>query len=189
MNSCLNCSKEAKVKFCSISCAASYNNKQNPKVKPQGKCAVCQTAIHRRNKFCSKECQMTFNQMNPPTHKKCNTCNLVLPLEDFYGHNKYKVAFRCKKCANQNSIKQESLTKEKFVNYKGGQCTICGYSKCIGALEFHHLDPAEKEFTMAKMKNHKRKWEDCKKELDKCILVCGNCHPEIHAGLHPQHLK
>lgn len=68
--------------------------------------------------------------------------------------------------------------KIKLVEYKGGKCERCGYNKCIDALEFHHLDPNEKDFSIAG-----KSWalERLKKEADKCILVCSNCHKEIHS--------
>jgi DNA-binding Lrp family transcriptional regulator len=70
--------------------------------------------------------------------------------------------------------------KKKCVDYKGGKCKICEYDKCIGALEFHHLDPNEKDFRIS---SGIKKWELVKKEIEKCILVCSNCHREIHYGL------
>jgi len=72
-------------------------------------------------------------------------------------------------------------TKEKAVEYKGGKCVICEYNKCISALEFHHLDPSKKDFTLSK--NMCTAWDKIKDELDKCILVCANCHREIHDNL------
>jgi arsenate reductase-like glutaredoxin family protein len=68
--------------------------------------------------------------------------------------------------------------KEKLVEYKGGKCERCGYDKCITALEFHHLDPDEKEFGVGNFEV--LSFGKCKKEVDKCILVCANCHREIH---------
>jgi hypothetical protein len=68
--------------------------------------------------------------------------------------------------------------KEKSVNYKGGCCSICGYDKCLKALQFHHLDPNEKDFAISHCST--TKWEVVREELDKCILVCSNCHFEIH---------
>lgn len=65
------------------------------------------------------------------------------------------------------------------VEYKGGKCEQCGYDRCIGALEFHHLDPAEKDFSIGG-KGYTRSWEVTKEELDKCIMVCANCHRELH---------
>jgi hypothetical protein len=67
--------------------------------------------------------------------------------------------------------------KKKCIDYKGGKCMICGYSKCIAALEFHHRDPNEKEF---KISRNKFDWEKVKDELDKCDLLCSNCHREYH---------
>lgn len=68
--------------------------------------------------------------------------------------------------------------KEKAVEYKGGKCEKCGYDKCIWALDFHHKNPEEKDFSISGSKI--LKWEKVKKELDKCIMVCSNCHREIH---------
>lgn len=72
------------------------------------------------------------------------------------------------------------MLKVKAIEYKGGACQKCGYNKYIGALEFHHLDPAQKDFGISE-KGHTRSWEKIKNELDKCILVCANCHREIHS--------
>jgi len=71
--------------------------------------------------------------------------------------------------------------KEKLVEYKGGKCQLCGYHKCITALEFHHLNPNEKDFGISRYSN--LKWDSVVSEVDKCIMVCSNCHREIHAGL------
>jgi predicted DNA-binding protein YlxM (UPF0122 family) len=68
--------------------------------------------------------------------------------------------------------------KEKAIEYKGGCCKICGYSKCNRALEFHHEDTAVKDFTISKYST--LSWDKIKLELDKCILVCSNCHRELH---------
>lgn len=69
--------------------------------------------------------------------------------------------------------------KEMAVEYKGGECSKCGYNKCVNALEFHHLDPNEKDFGIG-TNGHTRSWKRTRIELDKCIMVCANCHREIH---------
>lgn len=69
--------------------------------------------------------------------------------------------------------------KQQAVDYKGGKCQQCGYDKCVGALDFHHRDPSEKDFSIAALGNC-RAWEVVKKELDKCDLLCANCHREVH---------
>jgi len=69
--------------------------------------------------------------------------------------------------------------KQLSIAYKGGSCARCGYSKCVSALEFHHLDPNVKDFNPSQG-GHTRSWERTKQELDKCVMVCANCHREIH---------
>lgn len=85
-----------------------------------------------------------------------------------------------KKDRSKAVISWRKRAKEKLVNYKGGKCECCGYDKCIEAMEFHHLDPNEKDFGISG-----KSWafEKLKKEVDKCIMVCSNCHKEIHAGI------
>lgn len=72
--------------------------------------------------------------------------------------------------------------KQELVEYKGGKCQVCGYDRCLSALEFHHLDPARKDFTISSNMKY-ASLEDLKDETNKCILVCSNCHREIHAGI------
>ena len=77
-------------------------------------------------------------------------------------------------------IRWRNRVKTKLVEYKGGKCQCCGYNRCIRALEFHHLDPSQKDFTIS---GKSKSFETLKNEADKCILVCSNCHKEIHAGI------
>ena len=84
------------------------------------------------------------------------------------------------KNSNYRSVKtaRQNL-KKKLVDYKGGKCEICGYDKCIDALDFHHLNPNEKDFGISEYGI--LSFERLKKEVDKCILVCCRCHREIHS--------
>ena len=68
------------------------------------------------------------------------------------------------------------------LEYKGGSCQICGYQKSQRALTFHHLDPKKKSFGLAH-KGITRSWEKTRDELDKCVLLCMNCHMEVHDGI------
>lgn len=70
--------------------------------------------------------------------------------------------------------------KRKAVTYKGGKCEICGYSKCLAALTFHHILPEDKSFNISHVLRI-LPWKLIKKELDKCFLLCANCHCEIHS--------
>ena len=90
--------------------------------------------------------------------------------------------YRCKKCSVDAVQRRRNKIKEMSIEYKGGSCKNCGYNKCKNALEFHHLDKTEKSFAISQ-KGHTRSWEVVKKELDKCVMLCSNCHKELHAGL------
>jgi len=80
--------------------------------------------------------------------------------------------------------KSRQRKKKKFVDAFGGRCQICGYDKCIDALHFHHVNPADKKWCPSDAIN-KHKYEDTVKELEKCILLCANCHAEVHSK--PKH--
>lgn len=86
--------------------------------------------------------------------------------------------YRCNKCDVERVTQARKELKIKAVEYKGGKCEVCGYSKSMSALEFHHTDPNIKEKNIARYST--RQWEKVANELDKCILVCANCHREIH---------
>ncbi len=79
-------------------------------------------------------------------------------------------------------VKRRKKVREMAIAYKGGVCSICGYDRCMGALEFHHPDPSQKDFSIS-MDGLTRSWDRVKKEIEKCVLICANCHREIHAGM------
>jgi hypothetical protein len=70
--------------------------------------------------------------------------------------------------------------RQKAISAKGAKSEICGYDKCIEALEFHHLNESDKEFGLSE-KGYARSWQRVEKELKKCVLLCANCHRELHA--------
>ena len=88
--------------------------------------------------------------------------------------------YRCKKCRSEAVQRKRLNLKKKAVQYKGGKCCKCGYDKCQDALDFHHVNPNEKDFAIS-AKGYLKSWEKIKTELDKCLLVCANCHREIHS--------
>lgn len=61
-----------------------------------------------------------------------------------------------------------------------GSCVICGYNKCFGALELHHIDPNEKEFSFGRFRRNPKALQTIINELKKCVLLCANCHRELH---------
>jgi len=85
---------------------------------------------------------------------------------------------------NLERTKAKALLKEKAVASCGGKCQICGYDQCFSALDFHHTDPEERDFIISSRMN----WAAIEIELKKCVLLCSNCHREVHAGYHPTFL-
>lgn len=104
----------------------------------------------------------------------CQACNKVY----FYKRGGNGSHTKCPSCVVNG---KRHAKKEKAVDYKGGKCQLCSYNKCMSSLIFHHLDPSQKDFNIGGA--HCRSWETMKKELDKCILLCHNCHGEVHTGL------
>jgi len=104
---------------------------------------------------------------------KCTTCG-EMDKTKFYG----KKRNICKRCQITYNTEASRKKKRKAVEYKNGKCKICGYNKCINALEFHHRDPSTKKENWDNMSGWR--WERIVKELDKCDLLCANCHREIH---------
>ena len=97
--------------------------------------------------------------------------------------NEAKRKYCSPKCKSKAGVhRYRKRLKRRAVEYMGGKCVKCGYDKCVEALGFHHEDPSIKDFGIS-AGGMSRKWEDIKRELDKCICVCSNCHIEIHAEI------
>lgn len=102
---------------------------------------------------------------------KHGNCTFILEGRGYY---------RCKKCRIERVILSRNNKKIKLVKYFGGKCSKCGYDKSYKALQFHHLDPNKKEFTISGLDCS---FEKSLEEAKKCILVCANCHAEIEEEL------
>lgn len=85
---------------------------------------------------------------------------------------------------NWNNYESQKLRglKRKFelIKSHGGKCEICGYNKNLAALEFHHINPEEKEFQLDLRHLSNTNLDKLEKEINKCQLLCANCHREIH---------
>jgi len=81
----------------------------------------------------------------------------------------------------QAVAKRRRKLKLMTIELKGGKCQICGYNKFPGGLDLHHAN-GKKEFGIGE-KGYTRSWVKLRAELDKCILLCANCHREVEAGL------
>lgn len=119
--------------------------------------------------------------------KTCYYCKVEKSLTLFNknGIRNGKIRYKpfCKECEskvvkeNQRKILRKAYTITHNLPY---ECSLCGYSKCEAALEFHHLNPSEKEFDIKALTNCSV--EKAVNEIQKCILVCANCHRELHNG-------
>lgn len=88
---------------------------------------------------------------------------------------------RCRRCRMDRVSEWRRRTKAKLVAEAGGRCVLCGYDKHQAALHFHHLDPKQKRFQLSNG-GKTRSIDELRKEVAKCVLLCGNCHAEVEAG-------
>jgi transposase len=88
---------------------------------------------------------------------------------------------RCRKCRMSNVSEWRRRVKRRLVEEAGGRCKLCGYTRCMAALQFHHLDPAQKSFALSR-KGVTRGFAELRAEAAKCVLLCANCHAEVEAG-------
>lgn len=113
--------------------------------------------------------------------KKCSKCGRELPLTEFHknGFNKKgQQQYRgyCKSCANKRESERYYQKKEYIETFKE-KCAKCGDTRKY-VLDFHHKEPSEKDFTIGQLK--KGSLDLIKKEVDKCVVLCANCHREFH---------
>lgn len=104
---------------------------------------------------------------------KCAVCG-----RDYEYDSKNKKGHTKTKCNSCMVNARRYSQREMIVEIKKAGCSICGYKKNSAALQFHHKDEKKKSFEISG--NHCRSEESIKNEIAKCILVCANCHAEIH---------
>lgn len=150
------------------------------------KCVVCNKSFEcERNtaKYCSRHCENEARKLR------------ILKQQEM--KDVYKVCLICGKefqpktaAANQRTCCYECMpegiqySRSEFLDLirlkRGGKCERCGYNTYLGALDFHHIDPSCKDFTVG---NRDFRLKDCIEETKKCILICSNCHRELHADV------
>lgn len=127
--------------------------------------------VSNSRKYCF-ECSPRGGYHERMTHDDGGTCSSCG--KSFLKRGKATVGI-CPSCRVTAWRKRMKL---KAITYKGGACVKCGFNKYTGSLEFHHLDPSQKDFGFSGITVS---WTRMQKELDKCILVCANCHAAIHS--------
>lgn len=107
-------------------------------------------------------------------------------IEQITGVNRGTISFYCSEKTREkkriNRLNKRNSRKSECIKYKGGECVCCGFNKFESALEFHHLDPKEKEINISEAYARNHSFKKIQKELDKCALVCANCHRGIHSN-------
>ena len=116
--------------------------------------------------------------------KTCSACKEEKPISEFYAQKDRKSGIQsyCKSCFNKFCMERWKQRKKKAIEYKGSKCEDCSISflnmpSCI--FDFHHLDPLQKDMDWQKLRQCS--WNKIVKELDKCILLCSNCHRVRHS--------
>jgi transposase len=112
----------------------------------------------------------------PEITRRCPTHGLTTYVRS--GSQRY----RCKRCRQEAVVKRRRKVKELLIQEAGGRCALCGYDRYAGALQFHHLDPTEKEFALS-TRGIARSLSKAREEARKCVLLCATCHAEVEAGL------
>ena len=115
--------------------------------------------------------------------KKCSKCQRDLPVSHFHkngfdsqGRQKYRGY--CKDCAN-NLEKARYQKKKNFIDSRKQRCQKCGDSRAY-VLDFHHIDPCQKDDSVARLTSNTTKFERLEEEINKCVVLCANCHREFH---------
>ena len=120
------------------------------------------------------------------TQRICKICGK--PFEIIDGGWTRKYCYKCSPHEDENMSHAKAImirrkaVKHTLVQEHGGKCEKCGYNKCEAALQFHHLDPTKKEFGLS-VRGLNRDIDILRKEAEKCILLCANCHAEEHERL------
>ncbi len=107
---------------------------------------------------------------------KRTSCKKQARKNTYRGHVPSYCSKACKNVDKVHDLRKRR--KQEAVTYLGGACRRCGYSKCLEALQFHHRDPKRKDFVLSAAMT--RSFTRIKAELDKCDLLCANCHAEVH---------
>ena len=150
-------------------------------------CKQCNKEFEAKRKdaqYCSGACSKKAARIRAAQgisnrEKTCAKCQKQFAIKNSAFSRRY--CYECMPEIGNNGAANRKIIKKWAVEYKGGKCCKCGYNKCIDALDLHHLNPTEKDFNLSD-RNLNLDWQAIVPELDKCILVCANCHREIHSN-------
>lgn len=131
--------------------------------------------------YCYKELKIPYKEIPDLSEReeiRCTCCKQIKPKTDFYFSNGKLAQSACKMCVRKREKDKYKAHKSELNSYKREhKCAKCGYDKFY-AIDFHHLNPSVKDFTIAS--NPRKSMKSLMTELDKCIPLCSNCHREFH---------
>jgi len=118
--------------------------------------------------------------------KICSKCKDEKNESEFYSKGKGRLQSYCKPCLLKAQMSRWKKRKERAIEYKGGRCSDCNLKhERPEVYQFHHLDPLTKDFDWGRLRL--KSWDKIVKELDKCVLLCANCHIIRHSHLASQY--
>ena len=120
----------------------------------------------------------------------CSKCKKNKPRSEYFNSQLKRRDIRslmCKQCSNDYFAQKGIDMKKRAIAYKGGKCEDCGLSWHYAVYHFHHLDPKLKDKNMGGMRTCG--WIRIKKEIDKCVLLCSNCHVLRHVKIWDENRK
>jgi transposase-like protein len=106
---------------------------------------------------------------------------LDCPIHGLTRHVMRDTGYRCAKCRSAAVTARRRRRKQTLVDEAGGRCVLCGYDRCLAALQFHHLDPSLKRFAVGGLGGGVS-LDRSRAETAKCVLLCANCHAEVENG-------
>ena len=111
--------------------------------------------------------------------RTCSKCGVEKDLRDFYKYKTGRPHSWCKACLSAGVVRKQRELKIQAIQYKGGKCLDCGTMPHPAAMSFHHRDPSNKDFNISHART--KTLDAVRDELDKCDLLCKNCHAIRHA--------
>ena len=181
-NKCQQCgSSTDNPRFCGRSCAAKFNNKKPKRKRNKVNCKKCAKDITHYDKVRTVCDECHAAKPVEPTEITCSKCKETKPTSEFYKRSGRPGQYQsyCKPCLLYAQSKRWVDRKIKAIEHMGGKCIDCGYTGHRAAFQFHHLDPTTKDVDWNKLRL--RSWDKIKLELDKCVLLCANCHSIRHS--------
>lgn len=154
------------------------------------KCQICNKQFEsnsKNQKNCLEHCRIkygTYKVINSILNRKCTKCNIYKEISNFYKKQKGRCSSWCIECFNKGTYQYQSdrATARKLLLVKrlGGKCSICNYNKNLAVLCFHHINDKTKSFELDARSLGNMSQKNINEEVKKCILLCHNCHGEIH---------